>query len=246
MALSRAFLWMAIGSLAGLVALWLVLAFSPVWVSGAERIMIALGIAVAYGVGGSACAAGRQRGKHARLMMSGIIAGGLAATGWMAALIVYDLTDQFPARVLWALLAPSGWLVLMMYLAALSGANVRRRWVVWTMRAAMLVASLLVASTVLFVGLYVEFEQRDVRYGLRREVAELGWKIGGVLGVLTSLSMLIVALAALLPRLEHEGTPESERLRVRLTCPRCGTGQTIRSDGDACARCRLRIKVTPT
>jgi hypothetical protein len=67
--------------------------------------------------------------------------------------------------------------------------------------------------------------------------------LGGLLGSLTFLLFLAVSLASIVPHLRSRGVPNEQRMDVLIVCPRCRLGQTIRSDGDVCRRCRLRISV---
>jgi hypothetical protein len=70
-------------------------------------------------------------------------------------------------------------------------------------------------------------------------------RLFAVLVILAAGGLVATFVLSSVRQLTGEEIPESDRRRFTIECPRCGSSQSLRTSGDACSRCDLRISVTP-
>jgi len=76
-------------------------------------------------------------------------------------------------------------------------------------------------------------------------VVEVLGRVFAVLVILAAGGLVATFVLSSVRQLTGEEIPESDRRRFTIECPRCGSSQSLRTGGDACGRCDLRISVTP-
>ncbi|MCZ6836733.1 MAG: hypothetical protein O7G85_13230 [Planctomycetota bacterium] len=246
MKLSLVFRFLLVGPLLGFVALLVIVSRGMFWIGNLEGIIKILTVLLVLGFGGMACTMAMDRNKYRHLMMSGLIAGALAALGWIVFIVMIGEVDWSRHRVLWTLLSPTGWFMMMVYLAGLSGVKIDRPLMKWLCVLSIVCTGLFCIVGIYSVGRYYQIMSESSGFQILQGYSDRAITNCGVLGLFTFFSLMLVAVLAAMPRLEHKEVPTAQRLKVHLTCPRCKLEQSILSDGDACSACRLRIKVTPT
>ena len=86
----------------------------------------------------------------------------------------------------------------------------------------------------------------DLPFRQRQTIEGALIRTGGVMVTFVACGVLTVIAAVLIPRLARGGAvADRERIDLTVTCPRCARRQKIRSHGDECTGCGLRIWVTP-
>jgi hypothetical protein len=243
---SRLFLWFVTASLVTVVAI-------PVssmlarrsW--HAEALVSITAVALAFGLAGYVFTFAIEQGKLRPWMVSGLIAGGLALLTWSAAIWHVDVTydDAPPLLLLWIGTPASGWAGLMMLVGMTALMRVTARWAIITRRITIALAASLLVILSGSICYWPVLEEDATRRQLEAYF-QVTSRASGILAILTGCGMLALLTASALPRLGRDEVPLSERTRFAVFCPRCGTGQTILTDGDACAACGLHIKVTAT
>lgn len=232
-------------SLVALIGLQVVVGLGFFWVANVEALFASFGIAMGYGMIGMFCAKTAERGRQPKLMFSGVAAGGIAALGWCATMYFAIATGNFPFNVGWVLVPLSGWLLECCMIAAIFRIRRQIGQLDWMRRATIGVGAVFMAHVVLATCHMLHLSATDAPNWRFKEIAETSWRIGLVLGLLWCFFFVATAVLALAPTMHRKETPRSERLRFRLTCPRCGLAQHILTEGDRCGRCRLLVKVNP-
>lgn len=243
MALSRMFMWLAVGSVIAFAVGITVDSFaSGLFPAAAPMYGQICGVLTALGLAGAACASARLRGRFPRFMSSGLIAASMAAAGWIT-LLPYFPYYGIPQFVSWWLVPLTTWACLMVLLSALAARRAEPTWLRWLRRGAIAMAGTLafVVAASILGSMILPSDPPWQQTWL--DFMTIAFGVAGVLGAVTMLLFLLVSLATIVPHLRSRGVPDEQRLDVHVVCPRCGVSQTIRSEGDACRRCRLRISV---
>jgi ribosomal protein S27AE len=193
---------------------------------------------------GFICALAIERGKMRPLMISGLVSGAIVWAGWEYGLWFPEaITAQYSVLRSFCT-AVTGWVVLMAFVGLLHQVAVPPGTAQHVRTATVVVSGCFFAFMAIALIVFMIIE-RDLKWGEKDAVLEFIGRVGGVFGVLTLAGTLAVLASSLVPRIGHGKVPESMRRDLDVTCPRCGRGQTIRSHGDDCGGCGLRIKVVP-
>jgi hypothetical protein len=214
------------------------------WITNTDELTGVAWMTAAFAVAGYLCSLAYERGKLRLWMLTGLVTGALACVIWAWTIITQPRTSDLIA-LSWVATPLSGWTLLMTFCGVLALLRVRQAWVERVRHATSVLAALLVAIGVFAICVPPSLP-RGVTWKQRNTIEDVTSRLAGVLGILTGCGMIVVLTAAYAPQLRREETPESERLAFAVTCPRCAARQTITTEGDACAACGLRIKVTPT
>ena len=102
----------------------------------------------------------------------------------------------------------------------------------WVRRTSLVLAAILGLSIITFF--WTEYDEEWV------------FKWTAVLSILTACGTVVTPILALIGRLRHREAEGGEsslaaRVRISLTCPRCGTMQTLAAGRSRCEKCGLRI-----
>jgi len=131
MRLTRFYLWASIvtaGLLAVITAALLLMAMAGGFGPGEWAIIAALFVLAAflYSIAGLGCAIPHDRGRHPRLMRSGMVMGALAAAGWCITPFLWSSSDLFdwPRALAW----PTVWTGCIVLLGMLSLIRARATW----------------------------------------------------------------------------------------------------------------------
>jgi hypothetical protein len=233
--------------IAAVVLLWVIDGLFPFVLAGASRLAAAATIAAAFTAAALSCATARERGRARRWMLTGLLASALAALGWIRMIWFHPVGrpgDWFTPLVL--LMPPTCWAGLMMLVAWLLLPRVMHRWLQWIRAVAIIFAGLLSAHVCVTVCAYpLLVGQVYISWQDEQRYLDLAWRSGAVLAILTLIGLLGVYVPARIGELTSDETSERGEFKMRMTCPRCGGVSVIRSGGDSCAHCGLKISVKP-
>lgn len=244
MRLSTIILWLLVAGVAAGVAILLFDLATGYAVASLYAVAPSCFIFAGCCIPAAACAHVRDRGKLRPLMMSGIVAAVLAFAVWLLAMMAE--ADGSAAVAVTARFAaiPSVWSVMVMAIGLLSLARCTALWV-RILRVGSCVAILLLGAQILAWVWLSPVVARSPGWRTEDRFHETMYRIFGVLAILSACGALVTFIAARARQLSGDETvPDEERLPFQLVCPRCGEEQVLRTAGDACARCGLRVKVT--
>ncbi|MDY7107467.1 MAG: hypothetical protein SYC29_02415 [Planctomycetota bacterium] len=233
--------------IAAAVVLLLIDAFFPFLWAGASRLAAAAAVAAGFTVAALSCAAAMERGRARGWMLTGLLASALAALGWIRTVWFHPVgrPGEWLTPFL-LLMPPTGWAGLMMLIAWLMLPRVTNRWLAVVRALSIICAALLAVHVCIAVcGYPVLVGQLYVSWQEEQRYLELAWRSGAVLAILTAIGLLGVYVPARFGELTSDETTARGEHTMRITCPRCGGTSVIRSGGDTCAHCGLRISVKP-
>ena len=194
-------------------------------------IFVVLAHGVAFG-----CAVAREQGRAPRLMLSGIWAAAAALVACVVMIWVEGAADfdELGVIVTW----PTVWACLVMVIGLLIMPRARPGWWIWMRRASFVLLAVLAAHICLAVTFYpaVNWEQRY-------EYEQIAQRIGGVVALLASGSIVAVFLGVWVPGLAPLPARAVEPRPYWLRCPRCHAEQRAVTGTSPCQRCGLRIRV---
>ncbi len=224
MGLRRFLAWTTLGALMGAVASYVLglLVFPLNTFNAARSCMIVAGL----GVVAIGCVLPAERGKLVWLMRAGLIAVAGSAVLWLATvwtqrLWVYQVAGTMTTFAV---------LVMLIGLLMLSSNHVK---------AARLLRQLTIALLLPFTGTIVALIWTDPGSD-----PPFNPETMTVLFVLCACSGAMTMIIARWTDIETGEDTEMIRLPFAVTCPRCGSRQTLHTGGDRCAACALRIKVS--
>jgi hypothetical protein len=245
MALKRTLGLLLFALIAVALVLWVVEGFFPYAFPGALELAAAATVAAAFAISALSCATALERGRARPWMISGLLACLVGALGWFALIRFLPMGGSDDWFFPFLLLIPlTCWAGLMMLIAWLLLPRVAKWWLRWIRALAMLFAALLAAHVCIAACAYLvmadamSWEDQDRYY-------ELSMRSGAVLAILTVVGLLAVHVPARFGELMEDEASSPGEYTMRLTCPRCGGVSQIRSGGDACAHCGLKISVKP-
>lgn len=167
------------------------------------------------------------------LMIVGMVALGATFLFWAGLFLVAiqssSLAENLAPKVggPLSIIAPT---IAMM--GVLSLLRVSNRGGVWTRRATMVLVGL--TATVLAVNIAAFRSDTD-------------WRVFTLLCIASMLGLIGLLIWTLIERADDgETVADARRLSFTATCPRCGSSQPMRTHGDHCDACGLKISVTPT
>ncbi|MGI9013198.1 MAG: hypothetical protein ACR2GY_03005 [Phycisphaerales bacterium] len=252
--LSTLLLWVFVAALSGATVLSMMDAFSMLPYQS-RQLLITLGpalwIATVCALLAALCALARERGRAPWLMLSGIIACGAALLTWLGILLLEQpvIRDDQLNVMLTVVTIASAWGgacaaigVLLLPRFAPGPSNIVRMGTI-------VMVILLAVQIMLWVGLQPNVDSYDYNsanwvrsYNFNEGMAQLF----GVLMVLFCGGCVTVFVLAQMRRLSGEEiVADEDRMSFHATCPRCRLRSELRSHGDSCRSCGLRIKVVP-
>jgi hypothetical protein len=182
--------------------------------------------------------------KRAKLASSGAYAGAAAlAAAWM--MIWVEPPDGLLRAALLGVLCLSGaWLgvTLLATLALRRRVQSRRLAVV---RTGVLWFGSAYLSSLAGVLVWIFAMQSLTGSGMRDE-GQWTYRIFGAVGVMAVYCVIVLVICMWMERGIGGVVRDRVRLTFGVTCPRCGMEQSMRTHGDACSGCGLRVAVTPT
>lgn len=236
MRLTRLVLWGMVAAV-GLTVLALVasLMFPLVMLQWEDLLPTGIFVVLAHGVA-FGCAVAREQGRAPRLMLSGIWAAAAALVACVVMIWVEGAADfdELGVIVTW----PTVWACLVMVIGLLIMPRARPGWWIWMRRASFVLLAVLAAHICLAVTFYpaVGWEQRY-------EYEQIAQRIGGVVALLASGSIVAVFLGVWVPGLAPLPARAVEPRPYWLRCPRCHAEQRAVTGTSPCQRCGLRIRV---
>jgi hypothetical protein len=232
MRLTKVLKWMAMGSFAAVVAMWIGSVFTPFMFAGLGRLAGGALIITGFTLVALACATTLEQGRCMALMWSGIAATALSGAGWIT--YSFQLTG-FTSQVehLWVswLMPPTCWAGLCLVIGLVRQRRQPGAVGIWLGRATIAGAALLAAAVPPAVWFHMGRRDDDVVRSL------------GALAVLIVMGMVATMVIARLRQLEGVEEQEHVRLDFTATCPRCELRQSMITGGDVCRNCGLRVKV---
>lgn len=234
MKLHRAFLWVMIGSLsaAALLGIWAVLV--PDFGRLQGRVLTTCLVLGLYAMPAFGCAVVLQRKRLAAIMWGGIAAALLAVFIWF--MMIWNELPAFAQSAMWTLLFKAGFTTSVFTVWATHVGLLMllplRKPVARHARTATLGIVGVLAVLFLFV-MWAEFESEVVF----RSIAALS--IAGICGTLVVPILALIELT--LTRDTRESVPS--KVKVDLTCPRCGSRQRLQTGFHRCSSCRLQIEI---
>ncbi|MCP3902227.1 MAG: hypothetical protein GY715_01215 [Planctomycetes bacterium] len=244
MRVSRIYAVIAVISIVGAIVFPIVGSIAVRRMPSDDELLGTVWITMAFGLAGFISALAMERSKARAWMISGLVVGALAWAGWEYGLWFPRVILEPFSILRWLCIAGTGWAMLMSFTGLLLQLGVPPGVAVYVRRFTIGVAACLAVFAVLMATFFTTMAD-TMTWRDRDAFLEMVGRGGGVLGVLTLGGTLGVLASVLVPRIGLGSVPESLRRDLAITCPRCGREQTIRSHGDACAGCGLRIKVTP-
>lgn len=226
MGLRRLLAWTTLGAFLGAALLYVIglLTFAVNTFNAAASCMIVAGLgAVAIG-----CVLPVERGKLVWLMSAGLIAVAGSVVLWL--MTVWTL---WPARWVYQVGSTmTTFAVLVMLIGLLMLPRIQ-------LRAALLLRRLTIVLLLPFAGTIFAMIWSDPGSN-----PAVGSETMTVLFVLCACSGAMTLVTARWPDIDTGDVAETVRLPFAVTCPRCGSRQTLHTGGDRCAACALRIKVS--
>jgi len=227
------------------VVLWVVEGVFPYAFPGAPELAGAATVAAAFAIAALSCATAMERGRARPWMISGLLSCLVGALGWFALIRLRPMSgseDWFYPFVL--LIPPTCWAGLMMLTAWLVLPRVSSWWLRWIRALAVGVAVLFAAHVCVAICAYLVMAD-GMTWEDQERYYELSMRSGAVLAILTAVGLLAVHVPARFGELMEDEASSPGEYTMRLICPRCGGVSQIRSGGDACAHCGLKITVRP-
>lgn len=245
MALKRILGFLLFALIAAAIALWVVEGLFPYSLAGAPELAGAVTVAAGFAVVALSCATTLERGRARWWMISGLLSCAIGALGWIGLIWSYPIGGPeawfYPFLLL---IPPTCWAGLMMVIAWLLLPRVTKWWLRWIRALAMIIATLLAVHVCVAICAYLVMAD-----GMSWEDAERYYEVsmrsGAVLAILTVVGLLAVHVPARFGELMEDEASSPGEYTMRVTCPRCGGVSQIRSGGDACAHCGLKISVKP-
>jgi hypothetical protein len=231
----------------GGVLLWVIDGLFPFLLAGAARLVGAAAIAAGFAVAALSCATAIERGRARRWMLTGLLASVLAALGWIRMVWFHPggQPGDWVAPLL-LLMPPTCWAGLMMLVAWLLLPRVRHRWLHWVRALGMVFSGLLAVHVCITVCAYpMLVDQVHLSWQDEQRYLDLAWRSGAVLAILTAIGLLGVHVPARIGELTSVETTGRGEYTIQITCPRCGKTSVLRSGGDTCPHCGLKISVKP-
>ncbi len=232
MALRRAFLWSMIVSLGAAALLGIVALLFPRALD--ERILASTAIFGGASLAALLCAVVLEKGRAVPFMWIGIAASAASFGLWV--LLVW-VEPQWPAGANVARTA--GTFSTVAVLGAQSGLlcllRVSGRAARITLRATIAVSCLLAAHLVVLLWFMARLGDEEMLL-----------RILGVLAILTACGTVVSPILWKVESMRRAppGEPVPSGVRIEITCPRCGTRQTLPAGDGRCASCGLRIGIT--
>ena len=206
----------------------------PVW--------LGLFFIAAGAIAAAPCAFVRERGKARVLMISGLIAILAAAVvwAWTIALTLSGEGDpEFQARIA---AVPSAWAAAVMIIGLLLLPRFSRP-LSRTVRIVAVVSVLALAAQVIaWIWLRPIFVSGS-RYELNR-FDDVMFQIFMIAAIIAGAACLLTYILARTRDVTGEQIPDHERKTFSITCPRCSSRVNLRTEGDTCNACGLRINVS--
>ena len=226
MGLRRLLAWTTLGALIGAVVLYGIglVAFAVNTFNAAASCMIVAGL----GVIAIGCVLPAERGKLVWLMRAGLIAVAGSAVLWLAT--VWTMWQGRWVYQVGSTMTTFAVLVMLIGLLMLPRIHLR---VAWLLRQLTIVLLLPCA------GALVALIWSDPR-----STPPIASETMTVLFVLCACSGAMALVTARWTDIDTGDEAELIRLPFAITCPRCGSRQTLHTGGDRCAACALRIKVS--
>jgi uncharacterized Zn finger protein (UPF0148 family) len=230
MSLTRAVLWIMIGSLVLAAALGIATIILPTSWRIEEQVIVTLLVFGVYTIPAFGLAVSLQKNRYVPLMWSSLIALGLAVALWM--LMLWGSFGWESERIIGTLAASLTTVgVFGAMLAVLSLLKITTRIGVAARSGTLLATGL--AGLMLIIGLI--FEPHNEVY-----VQSMA-----VLFVLAACGTLVTPMLALIEMLKartgHGSVPS--RVVVKVCCPRCGLSQMLKAGEARCGDCNLRIAI---
>lgn len=245
MALKRILGFLLFALIGVTVVLWVVEGLFPYAFPSAVELAAAATVAAGFAVAALSCATAMERGRARWWMISGLLACVVGALGWTGLIRFHPIggPDEWFYPFL-LLIPPTCWAGLMMLTAWLLLPRVTRWWLRWIRALAIVIAALLAAHVCIATCAYLVIAD-GMTWEDQERYYELSMRSGAVLAILTAVGLLAVHVPARFGELMEDEASSPGEYTMRVTCPRCGGVSRIRSGGDACSHCGLKISVKP-
>ena len=244
MALKWTFGLVLVAAVVGGVAVWVIELLRPFTIYGAERLMTMAGFVAGFCVAGLGCAAALHRGRARGWMLSGMIAAAVGAVGWGAVMWgALSVRPEVWFMRFFLVMPPTCWAGLMMVTGWLLLPRLRSGRMRW-IRGMTLAAAALLAAEICIALCVSPFVARSFGPAEVERLNLFVFRSGAILLILTVLGLVTVYGVARLPELLGQAGEPVGEYTMTVTCPRCGSVAKLRSGGDACPKCGLKIKVT--
>ena len=236
--LSRILGFVLAGSVLAAIVLAVIDFSVPYLIPGGYLLMAAACIVAGLAIPALGCAVAFELGRARIWMMSGLLASALAAVLWIAMIWMgsFALILAVP---------PTCWAGLMLLVALTLRQRLRSAWAIWLRRLTIFIGLLLAVHLCVSICVFPIVDERASGQASDR-FADISTRSGGVLGILTAISYLVFMGTTGFSQLTGDGTEPIGEFVMRAACPRCGTRIEVRSGGDQCSACGLKIKVSPT
>ncbi|UCD73932.1 MAG: hypothetical protein JSV91_09045 [Phycisphaerales bacterium] len=236
--MSRILVYLLIVSALAAIILGILEFSSPFIIPGGYLLVATACIVAGFTVPALGCAVAFERGRERIWMMSGLLASAIAAFAWIAMVWVGSFKPILA-------MPPTCWAGLMLLTSLTLRQRLKNAWAIWLRRFTILLGSLLALHLCVSICAYPVVDER-LSWQTSERFAELAARSGGVLAILTCVSYLVFLGTTGFSELTRGETEPIGEFEMRAVCPRCGARIEIRSGGDQCGACGLKIKVSPT
>lgn len=231
MRLSRLLRWFVLAMVGAAAAAGLSILLFPAWLGLADRLLHSCVVLAALGLASIGCAVPMERGKLTGLMRSGLLVAGVTAVTWMT-LLWFPLAFDTEQRLAKGVGTTTVWVLLVMVIGLFMIPRM-------TLRAAVILRAVTMGLASLLAILVVALLWTRSGLGSPPLIGAIS-----VAATLTGCALPMTLLLARFHELRSGRNPEPFRMALAVTCPRCNQRQMIRTGGDQCAACGLRITVS--
>ncbi len=111
----------------------------------------------------------------------------------------------------------------------------------WLRRLVLTIAALSATHVILAV---IGYEFLNLAYAQEYEYVDRHVRWGAALAIAVGYFTMVMIGILYFARLRSGDRPAVDPLPLRVTCPRCKAAQKLKTEGDSCSECGLRIKVS--